>query len=132
MSKSKKQILTEDTFNANGKSVVTSEILNEEISVNDTTLEESEEPINEEEISDDKNNDEIIDDVKKEDNDVSDVVESVVEDTTEIIEDAIPEEPVNEEEVVPVVKPVLSVSKSIEEATIETCHDDLYYTGKLI
>lgn len=130
MAKSKKTILTEDTFNSNGNAVVTQDVLNESIPVetNDQT-EEPEVQSDDNIVNDDNINEESIDESQT--NEIDDVnVESDINEedtlTTTVNEST---DPQPETPVTPVVE---DEDTGFETIGFESCHDDLYYTGKLV
>ena len=139
MAKAKKTILTEDTFNSNGNPAVTQDEITESNptdtnDADDTIIQSNDDTINNdnnnEETTNETQNEETSDiEVKSESNEDGPVLFSESgDDAKEIIQ---PEngEPQSEDPVIPNVE-----DSDIGSETIgfESCHDDLYYTGKLI
>lgn len=133
MAKSKKTILTEDTFNSNGNAVVTQDALNESIPVetNDQT-EEPEVQSNDEVINDDIINEDSINESQT--NEIEDI--NVESDTNEDDTILVDSEELVDSQLEIIVPPVTGEDtvKDIEFETneLETCHDDLYYTSRLM
>ena len=141
MAKSKKTILTEDAFNSNGNATVSQDVLNESTSDN---VEESEVQSNGEVVNNDNINEENTNEVQNEKTSETEVESEIKEDETtsniesniEPFEDSIQLEDDKSTE----LQSENSITSTIKEAVrasskiigFESCHDDLYYTGKLV
>lgn len=130
MAKSKKTILTEDTFNSNGNAVVTQDALNESIPVetNDQT-EEPEVQSNDDIVNNDNINEDSIDESQTNEIDDTNVESDTNEEDTITPNDEELQDPQPETPVTPVVE---DEDNGFETIGFESCHDDLYYTGKLV
>lgn len=141
MAKSKKTILTEDTFNSNGNATVSQNVLNESTSDN---VEESEVQSNNEVVDNDNINEEDTNEVQNEKTSETEVeseikedeITSNIESNIESFEDSIQLEDdkstelQSENSITSTTKEAIRASSEI--IGFESCHDDLYYTGKLV
>ena len=141
MAKSKKTILTEDTFNSNGNATVSQNVLNESTSDN---VEESEVQSNNEVVDNDNINEEDTNEVQNEKTSETEVeseikedeITSNIESNIESFEDSIQLEDdkstelQSENSITSTTKEAIRASS--ETIGLESCHDDLYYTGKLV
>ena len=145
MAKSKKTILTEDTFNSNGNATVSQDVLNESTPVDTSdNVEESEVQTNNEVVDNDNINEEDTNEVQNEKTSETEVESEIKEDETtsniesniEPFEDSVQLEDDKSTE----LQPENSITSTTKEAIrasseiigFESCHDDLYYTGKLV
>lgn len=130
MAKSKKTILTEDTFNSNGNAAVTQDVLNESIPVetNDQT-EEPEVQSNDDVVNNDNINEDSTNESQTNEIDDTNIESDINEEDTVTINDEEPKDPQPDTPVIPVVEDEDTGSETIG---FESCHDDLYYTGKLV
>lgn len=145
MAKSKKTILTEDTFNSNGNATVSQDVLNESTPVDTSdNVEESEVQSNNEVVDNDNINEEDTNEVQNEKTSETEVESEIKEDETtsniesniEPFEDSIQLEDDKSTE----LQSENSITSTTKEAIrasyeiigFESCHDDLYYTGKLV
>ena len=145
MAKSKKTILTEDTFNSNGNATVSQDVLNESTSVDtNDNVEESEVQSNNEVVDNDNINEEDTNEVQNEKTSETEVESEIKEDETtsniesniEPFEDSVQLEDDKSTELQP-ENSITSTTKETVRASseiigFENCHDDLYYTGKLV
>lgn len=145
MAKSKKTILTEDTFNSNGNATVSQDVLNESTSVDtNDNVEESEVQSNNEVVDNDNINEEDTNEVQNEKTSETEVESEIKEDETtsniesniEPFEDSVQLEDDKSIELQP-ENSITSTTKETVRASskiigFENCHDDLYYTGKLV
>ena len=141
MAKSKKTILTEDAFNSNGNATVSQDVLNESTSDN---VEESEVQTNNEVVDNDNINEEDTNEVQNEKTSETEVeseikedeITSNIESNIESFEDSIQLEDdkstelQSENSITSTTKEAIRASS--ETIGLESCHDDLYYTGKLV
>lgn len=145
MAKSKKTILTEDTFNSNGNATVSQDVLNESTSVDtNDNVEESEVQSNNEVVDNDNINEEDTNEVQNEKTSETEVESEIKEaETTSNIESNIEpfEDSVQlEDDKFTELQPENSITSTTKETVrasseifgFENCHDDLYYTGKLV
>ena len=145
MAKSKKTILTEDTFNSNGNATVSQDVLNESTSVDtNDNVEESEVQSNNEVVDNDNINEEDTNEVQNEKTSETEVeseikedeITSNIESNIESFEDSIQLEDdkstelQSENSITSTTKEAIRASSEI--IGLESCHDDLYYTGKLV
>ena len=141
MAKSKKTILTEDTFNSNGNATISQDVLNESTSDN---VEESEVQSNNEVVDNDNINEEDTNEVQNEKTSETEVESEIkeaettsnIESNIEPFEDSIQLEDDKSNELQP-ENSITSTTKETVRASseifgFENCHDDLYYTGKLV
>lgn len=141
MAKSKKTILTEDAFNSNGNATVSQDVLNESTSDN---VEESEVQSNNEVVDNDNINEEDTNEVQNEKTSETEVESEIKEDETTSniesnidpfedsiqLEDDKSTELQSENYITSTTKEAIRASSEI--IGFESCHDDLYYTGKLV
>ena len=139
MAKAKKTILTEDTFNSNGNPTVTQDEVTESNPTNtndadDTIIQSNDNVINDDNINEETTNEiqneETSDiEVESESNEDEPVLFSESGDDTKEIIQSENDEPQSEDPVIPNVE---DSDVGFEPIGCESCHDDLYYTGKLV